>query len=54
MQLKNWVDTTFFITKEEVEEGYEVDNSNYWWIFLYIIFGLFTMFIGLQALVFMQ
>ncbi|MDM5333406.1 hypothetical protein QUF56_09225 [Ureibacillus composti] len=54
MNLKERIDVYFFLTEEEMEEGYVVDGATYWWVFLYIIFGFFTMFIALQALVLMQ
>lgn len=54
MKLKTWLDSTFFLTEEELEEGEKVHYSNYLWVFGYIIVALIGMFIGVQALVQLQ
>jgi len=46
--VKNWLDRTFFLTDEEIQEEYEVDGRDYLWVAMFIFGGLFTMFIALQ------
>lgn len=38
----------------DAEEGEEIANSNYWWVLAYILAGLFSLFIALNAYVQMQ
>lgn|SRR5690554_2043811 len=45
--LKRKVDEEFF----GAEEGEEIANSNYWWVLAYILAGLFSLFIALNAYV---
>lgn len=52
--MKNWLDKTFFLTEEEISEGYEVSGSEYLWVTLYILFGLIGMLMAFQALSVLQ
>ncbi|MBM7607544.1 hypothetical protein JOD29_000788 [Lysinibacillus composti] len=46
--MKSWLDRTFLLTEDEINDGYEVDGSDYWWFIFCILGGLFGLFIALQ------